>query len=111
MKGRDMEQRNQTSAMRPVTRHCLKLKEQYVRPVIEGKMRYQVRFDDRGYQAGDEVKFQVVDIVGKRVSSNYLEYCDEEEARLIETRSYQIEYVMAHEGLAPGFVVFSIREK
>lgn len=100
-----------SSHNRPVTTHHLKLKEQYVRPILECKMRYQVRFDDRGYQAGDEIEFSVVGVNGLDEKGAKLEYCNNDEIQKLQGRRYRIDHVMTFEGLAPGYVVFSISEK
>lgn len=100
----------ESNGIRPVTVHRLKLKEQYVRPILEGKLRYQVRFDDRGYQAGDIVRFKVVDKQGNRCVPGDITYCDPNEIMLLQGRCFKVDYVMAHEGLKSGYVAFSITE-
>ena len=100
--------------IRPRTLHMLKLREQYVRPIIECKMRYQIRLNDRGYQAGDIIKFTVVGINGEPIDLNELDekqgYCTKNEVQLLEGREYRVDFVTNMEGLEAGFVVFSISD-
>lgn len=109
-KGAGLEnEMTQSEGVRPVTVHVLKLKEQYVRPIIECMMRYQVRYNDRGYQAGDLVRFVVVDRNGEPLTAaNEAEYCTVDEIDLISQRYYRVDYVSTMEGLKSGYVVFSI---
>ena len=93
---------------RPRTEHTLKLMEQYVRPVLEGSMRYQVRNADRGFQAGDTVRFDVVDMKGGDFDPSRSRYCTIGEVMKIQMKRYRVDYVTAMDGLQAGFVVFSI---
>ena len=41
--------------------HCIKLTSRFVRPVLDGRKRFEVRDDDRHYEVGDTVIFRTVD--------------------------------------------------
>ena len=41
--------------------HKLKLQKEYAAPVLNGQKTFEIRFDDRGYQKGDFIEFNVVD--------------------------------------------------
>ena len=42
-------------------KHELKIYKQYADAIIEGKKTFEVRYNDRGYNAGDTVVFEVID--------------------------------------------------
>ena len=103
---------NQADAIRPKTTHVLKLMEQYVHPILERRMTYQVRFGDRGFQDGDYIRFYVVDYngedAGADVRDSPFSYCDRDEVNLIQSQLYQVSCVMSFPFLEPGYVVFTI---
>lgn len=41
--------------------HTLKLNEEFADAVYSGDKNFEVRYNDRGFQKGDEVKFEVTD--------------------------------------------------
>ena len=41
--------------------HKLKLYKEYADVVLSGEKSFEIRFDDRGYQRGDFIQFNVVD--------------------------------------------------
>ena len=41
--------------------HKLKLQKEYADAVLSGDKSFEIRFDDRGYQKGDYIQFNVVD--------------------------------------------------
>ena len=40
--------------------HQLKIKRCYYQHIVEGKKKFEVRFNDRDYQVGDEITFDVI---------------------------------------------------
>lgn len=41
--------------------HTLKLYKEYADAVLSGEKSFEIRFDDRGYQKGDYIQFNVID--------------------------------------------------
>lgn len=41
--------------------HKLKLQKEYADAILSGDKSFEIRFDDRGYQKGDYIQFNVVD--------------------------------------------------
>lgn len=78
--------------------HIIKLQEPFCDPVFHGDKNFEVRFNDRGYQEGDYVKFIPVDIYG-----NHFPHA-------VEDKLYKITYVLWYEGVQEGYVVFGIKE-
>ena len=75
--------------------HEIKLDYQFQKPILEGDKIFEVRYNDRGYQKGDLVKFHVVN--------------RENIEEPIENQLYEITYVLAGWGIKEGYVVFGIR--
>ena len=86
--------------------HDLKLNERYAGAVLTEAKRFEVRNDDRCYQAGDLVRFHVVDDEGGAVDSPLAEE--------LGRKTYRIGYVLpSHNSyglLAQGACAFSIEE-
>ena len=80
-------------------RHKLKIREPYADAIADGRKRFEVRMNDRGYQAGDTVSFDVIDSHGLSV------------AHEVSGALYRITYVYSGMGLADGFVVFGIENE
>ena len=79
--------------------HEIKLREDYIEPVLSGKKNFEVRLNDRGYQKGDWVKF-------KAVSRQGVTYVEPE----LEKATFEITYVHSGLGLQEGYVVFGIHD-
>lgn len=79
--------------------HTIKLREDYIQPVLSGEKNFEVRENNRGYQKGDFIKFQAVSREGCL-------YVDME----LEKRIYEITYVHSGLGLKENYVVFGIKE-
>ena len=43
--------------------HILKLSEDYIEPVLNREKTFEVRFNDRGFQKGDLIKFTAVIVI------------------------------------------------
>ena len=78
--------------------HEIKLREDYITAVKIGEKNFEVRFNDRGYQKGDFVRFIPISRCG-------ITYVDD-----ISARVYEITYVHSGLGLENGYVVFGIKE-
>lgn len=70
--------------------HTLKIEEQFYRRVLRGDKKAELRKNDRDFQAGDEIKFEVL-------NSEY------------EGDTYVITHVLKnYTGLEKGFCILSI---
>ena len=79
--------------------HQIKIQKAFADAVLNGDKQFEVRYNDRGYQKGDIVKFVVMD--GSLT----------ERAHKLNRKPYEITYVLSSfVGLASGYVVFGIRE-
>jgi len=75
--------------------HLLKIQKCYADAIIEGRKNFEVRLNDRGYNAGDRVIFNDV--------------CDFPEHPIVNM-TFEITYVHSGLGMAPDYVVFGIRK-
>ena len=79
--------------------HKIKLREEYAEAVLSGEKSFEIRYNDRGYQKGDEVLFDVVDKYGLHVSHQ------------LNHVLFEITYLIHGYGLEKDYCVFSIRRK
>lgn len=79
--------------------HFLKLNAAFAGAVWLGKKPFEVRFNDRGYQPGDTVRFIVVDDSGTELDHPLNHY------------DFEITYVLSGWGLKEGYVAFAMRRK
>ncbi len=84
--------------------HSLKIQERFVKPILDGEKRFEIRNNDRCFQKGDLVRFTVVD------NNN----CERQELRYkyweFERRDFEITYIISGWGLKNGYVVFGFKE-
>lgn len=116
---------DEASKVRSEPVHRLKLRENSVRRILDGTMRFQIRENDRDFQPGDIIEFKVVDWAGGeyerdefcpgcwRDSRNRqydypFIYCDEDEKERIEQMRFRVGFVGVSPGLQAGYVAFSI---
>lgn len=79
--------------------HKIKIDKVYADAVLSGEKPFEVRYNDRGYQKGDLVKFQVMDGMFVRPTHP------------LNDMTFEITYVLgSFVGLAPNYVAFGIRE-
>ena len=78
--------------------HNIKIQYPYADAIIDGRKTFEVRLNDRGYNAGDTIQFRVMD--GSIDMPHKL-----------NNEEYEITYVYSGLGLEKGFVVFGIRQK
>lgn len=76
--------------------HEIKLNSSYADAIFQGRKKFEVRLNDRGYNAGDKVKFKVYD--------GALPYRDHP----LNDCIFDITYVHSGVGLKEGYVVFGI---
>lgn len=77
--------------------HEIKLNKEYCDSVCYGDKKFEVRYNDRGYQNGDGIKFIPVDKFGKI-------------GHPIADKYYRITYVHSGLGMEKNWVVFGIEE-
>ena len=82
-----------------MTEHHIKIQKEFADAVISGEKTFEIRMNDRGYQKGDLIRFQVVD---GYISSTF---------HPLNEKVFEITYVLSGWGLSEGYVVFSIKEK
>lgn len=76
--------------------HNIKLSYLFADAVNEGLKTFEIRENDRGYQAGDRIIFTVVDKHGIA------------RAHPVSQKAYKITYLMHGWGLKDGYCVFGI---
>lgn len=77
--------------------HKIKLNEEYCDSVLYGDKKFEVRYNDRGYQTGDGIKFIPVNEYGAVNHS-------------IAERTYRITYIHSGMGVEKDWVVLAIEE-
>ena len=82
--------------------HEIKIKMSYADAILEGRKNFEIRVNDRGYNAGDEVQYTVVENNGT--------FTAEAEIHDLNGKRYVITYVQSGLGLKEEYVVFGIRE-
>lgn len=78
--------------------HKIKLQKEFCDAVLDGSKNFEVRYNDRGYQAGDFVEFISMD--GEYFQANHD----------IDKKRYEITYVLSGWGIKENYVVFGIKE-
>jgi len=78
--------------------HNISILDSFADDVFSGVKPFEIRENDRGYQTGDGVKFEVVDKGGEPVS------------HALNSMLYQITYVLSGWGLKNGYVAFGFNE-
>lgn len=77
--------------------HHLKLHENFADAVLSGDKNFEIRKNDRGYQKGDRVIFDVVKDSGLTV------------AHSLHREAFEITYLLHGWGLQEGYCVFGIK--
>lgn len=77
--------------------HEIKIEKTYAGAIIDGRKNFEVRFNDKGYNAGDQVKFKVYD-GSRHIKDHALDDC-----------IYDITYVHSGLGVKRDYVVFGIK--
>ena len=79
--------------------HFIKILEPYADAIIDGRKKFEVRQNDRGYNAGDKVCFRVL----RQDKTLFLTHP-------LNDKKYLITYVHSGLGLQNNYVVFGIEE-
>lgn len=78
--------------------HKIKIEEAYANAIIDGDKTFEIRYDDRGYQKGDLIEFNVIDNNAYEINHQ------------LNDKTFVITYVLHGWGLRPDWCVFSIKE-
>ena len=85
--------------------HNLKLNIEFCDDVLSGNKNFEIRYNDRGYQTGDLIKFIPYD-------DNHIYYDDNHKPCVheISNHTYRIKYILNGWGLKNGYVALAIEE-
>ena len=84
--------------------HEIKIKKPYADAILEGRKNFEVRVNDRGYNAGDVVRFNVIEETN--TAQGWVLILDHG----LNKKKYKITYVHSGVGLKDDYVVFGIKE-
>lgn len=79
--------------------HRVKIQQEFADAVMSGEKTFEIRMNDRGYQKGDLIRFQVMDGYISNTSHS------------LNDKVYEITYVLSGWGLCDGYVGLAIKEK
>lgn len=79
--------------------HTLKIERPYADAILNGDKNFEVRYNDRGYQKGDFVRFITLDDVSKTTDLTHS----------LTDNIYEITYVHSGLGMKEGFVTLGIK--
>lgn len=91
---------NENETQTEVTTHTLKTWTDFFQAIVDGRKNFEVRYNDRGFQAGDYVRLVEVDS----------RYTSRSTGRIIDARiGYVLSQPVGRSGASfDGFVVFSL---
>ena len=78
-------------------KHIIRIERPFAEAVCDGRKRFELRRNDRGYNTGDTVEFRCVE-QGTEIKHK------------INTRKYKITYCLNGYGLREAFVAFGFEE-
>lgn len=85
--------------------HTVNIREQFVAPLMNGKLKAITRLNGRGYNAGDYLRFSVLPMQSSDVQFSMT---SEGERDLLHYRFYEITFAMYGKGLKEGYVTLSL---
>lgn len=85
--------------------HTVNIREQFVAPLMNGKLKAITRLNGRGYNAGDCIRFSVLPMQSSDVQFSMT---TEGERETLQNRFYEITFVMYSKGLKEGYVTLSL---
>lgn len=77
--------------------HNLKLSDKFADAILNGEKTFEVRYNDRGYNRGNRIVFTVINDVTIPIDHP------------LNTKVYEITYVLSGWGIREGFAVFGIK--
>lgn len=78
--------------------HNLKIKDKFADAVFNGEKTFEVRYNDRGYNKGDQIVFTVINDFHVAMQHP------------LNDKVYEITYVLSGWGIKDDYVVFSIKQ-
>ena len=83
--------------------HILKIKDCYYDRLFRGEKKAEIRFNDRDFQTGDIIKFDVL-FENENVSDDYI--------KLAKWTEWKITHILSgySEGLKEGYCILSIKQ-
>lgn len=85
--------------------HTVNIREQFVAPLMDGRLKAITRLNGRGYNAGDCIRFSVLPMQSSDVQFSMT---SEGERETLQNRFYEITFVMYGKGLKEGYVTLSL---
>lgn len=79
--------------------HNVKIYESYADAVLSGEKTFEIRYNDRGYQKGDRLKFEV------RTDGGFYSVLTHE----LNRKEYEITYVHSGLGMENNYVALAIK--
>jgi len=89
-----------------ITKHNIKIRQEYARRILDGEKTFEVRYNDRDYQRGDILEMRIIDKDDKPV---YLQP-DPKLADDYCVMIRKISYIHTGYGMAEGFVILGLEE-
>lgn len=85
--------------------HSVNIREQFVAPLMDGRLKAITRLNGRGYNAGDCIRFSVLPMQSSDVQFSMT---TQGERETLQNRFYEITFVMYGKGLKEGYVTLSL---
>ena len=85
--------------------HTVNIREQFVAPLMDGRLKAITRLNGRGYNTGDCIRFSVLPMQSSDVQFSMT---TEDERETLQNRFYEITFVMYGKGLKEGYVTLSL---
>lgn len=85
--------------------HTVNIREQFVAPLMDDRLKAITRLNGRGYNTGDCIRFSVLPMQSSDVQFSMT---TEGERETLQNRFYEITFVMYGKGLKEGYVTLSL---
>ena len=85
--------------------HTVNIREQFVAPLMDGRLKAITRLNGRGYNTGDCIRFSVLPLQSSDVQFSMT---TEGERETLQNRFYEITFAMYGKGLKEGYVTLSL---
>ena len=85
--------------------HSVNIREQFVAPLMDGKLKAITRLNGRGYNAGDYIRFSVLPMQSSDVQFSMT---TDGQREALQERFYKVTFAMYGKGLKEGYVTLSL---
>lgn len=85
--------------------HTVNMREQFVAPLMDGRLKAITRLNGRGYNAGDYIRFSVLPMQSSDVQFSMT---TDGEREALQNRFYKVTFAMYGKGLKEGYVTLSL---